>query len=429
MRRAGAVAGIAFALVLVAGGEGGGSVGPAGLTPRQVQQVLQHSPLPPVPEAANAFADDDDAARLGQFLFFDTRMSRNGEVACATCHDPARGFTDGRPVSEGIATGRRNTPALWNTAYSRWYFWDGRADSLWSQALVPIEAAAEMGSSRLEVLHLVHRDTALRAAYERVFGALPDLDDLERFPAAGRPVPGSPDHPHEVAWRSMSPADREAVTRAYVNLGKAIAAYQRRLVSGRSPFDRFVEGVRTGDAGLQAALSPAARRGLEVFLGPGQCRLCHHGPLFTDGEFHNIRVPPRGGGAPRDPGRFEGLRVLRASPFNAAGEYSDAPQGAAAQRLAYLADSPQTWGAFKTPSLRNVALTAPYMHQGQFETLDDVLEYYSTLEGAIILDHHDEMILAPRNFTAQQKADLIAFLESLTDTGVDPALLKPPESP
>ena len=395
----------------------------------ELRRILGHSPLAEPPAGTNAVAEDPRAARLGQFLFFDTGLSANGEVACSTCHDPVQSFTDGKPVFEGIGKGTRHTPALWNVAHNRWYFLDGRADSLWAQALQPIEIPIEMGSTRLRLAHQVYDDPALRHAYEVIFGDMPDLDDLRRFPAEGRPVPDDRGHPHHIAWTSMSETDRDAVNRVFVNVGKAMEAYERKLVSRRSPFDEFVEGLRENDPARQAALSPSAKRGLKLFIGPGQCRLCHVGPNFTDGEFHNIRVPPRGGGLPRDAGRFDGLRKLQSSPFNAAGVYSDDREGRAARRLEFVADTSQNWGAFKTPSLRNVALTPPYMHQGQFERLDDVLEYYSTLEGAITLDHHDETILVPRNFTPQDKEDLIAFLEALTDTDIDPALLEPVASP
>jgi cytochrome c peroxidase len=227
----------------------------------------------------------------------------------------------------------------------------------------------------------------------------------------------------------MTAEDQRAANAVFVNVGKAIAAYEHRLLSNHSPFDEFVEGLRGGDSDRIAALSPEAQRGLKLFIGTGECRLCHSGPNFTDGEFHDIRVPPREGGQPRDAGRFGGLRNLLEDPFNAAGEYSDDREGSAARRLRFTVNGPENWGRFKTPSLRNVALTAPYMHQGQFESLEEVVEYYSTLEGAVVADHHDEAILVPRDFTEQEKRDLVAFLRSLTDDDLDPSLLEAPASP
>lgn len=401
---------------------------PVTLTESEQRRVLRHSPLPP-PPATSAVDGDPRAVRLGHWLFFDTRLSGDGAVACATCHSPDRGFSDGLRISEGLGRGTRNTLSIWNVAYNRWFFWDGRADSLWSQALQPIEQPNELGSNRLALAHLVASDPRLDRAYTELFGPLPDLGDAERFPAEGRPIPDQPDHPHAVAWRSMRQADRDAVDRVYVNVARAIAAYERQLVSRDAPFDRYVRGLRDGDDADRAAISPAAIRGLKLFVGVGECRLCHSGPPFTDGEFHDVRVPPLDGGIPTDPGRFDGIRALRSSPFNAAGVYSDDPDGPAADRLAFVADGAANWGRFKTPTLRNVALTAPYMHQGQFDSLREVLTYYATLQGAVPSDHHDETILVPRNFTESQIDDLIAFLESLTDEGVEPALLAPPPSP
>lgn len=391
-------------------------------------RILRHSPLGPPPPSTNEHADDDRAAHLGRFLFFEPRLSANGAISCATCHDPQQSFTDGATLPEGLQVGVRNTPALWNVAWNRWYFWDGRADSGWAQALGPLENPLEMGSNRLALAHLVAGDADLRAAYESIFGALPDLDDRARFPAAGRPAPANPDDLHR-AWIAMDDADRAAVDRVYTNLGKALDAYERRLVSRRAPFDVFVEGLRENDAAKRRALSPAAQRGLRLFIGKGECRVCHAGPNFTDAEFHDVRVPPLDGGQPTDPGRYRGIGLLRASPFNAAGAFAAPADGRAAGRLEFLADAPHLWGAFKTPSLRNVALTAPYMHQGQFDSLARVIDYYSTLRGALPPDHHDETILVPRHFSGRQRLDLLEFLKSLTDTDIDPALLKAPESP
>jgi cytochrome c peroxidase len=406
---------------------GGAAREDVALTEAELRSVLRMSPLPQPPEEAGIPADDPRAVRLGQFLFFDARLSADGTIACATCHDPARGFTDGKPVAEGLGAGTRNTPSVWNAAYNRWFFWDGRADSLWAQALHPIEGPAEMGSSRVAVARLIHGDVALRRAYESIFGAMPALDDESRFPRAGRPVPEDPAHALHVAWTATRKEDRAAVDRVFANAGRAIAAYERQIVSRRAPFDVFVEGLREGDAAKRAAISASAQRGLQVFIGAGECRLCHSGPAFTDGEFHDVRVPPRGGGTPVDAGRYAGIPLLLADAFNARSPLVE--DAAAAERIEFLANGPHNWGAFKTPSLRNVALTAPYMHQGQFATLEEVIEYYSTLRGAITLDHHDETILVPRNFTPRQAADLRAFLESLTDAAIDPALLAPPPSP
>lgn len=393
----------------------------------EVRRILQHSPLPPPPaDSTNRFADDPAAARLGQFLFFEARLSANGELSCASCHVPSKHFTDGKQLSHGLRTGNRHTPALWNVAYNRWYFLDGRADTLWSQALQPMENDDELGGNRMRIARLIAGDAELRSAYERIFGPLPDMSDAHRFPPDARPLPTDVHHSHHLAWLNMAEADRDAVTRVFVNVAKAIAAYERKLVSRHSAFDEFAEGLRTGDQRKQQAISESAKRGLKLFVGDANCRLCHSGPNFSDGEFHNIGVPTLDGGPPRDPGRLEGLSMLLSSPFRATEAYSDDRTGPIAERLSFMRSDPEFWGQFKTPSLRNVAVTPPYMHQGQFATLHDVLMYYATLEGSTAL-HHQEPFLAALEL--HQIDDVMAFLETLTDTSLDPALLVKPKTP
>lgn len=395
-------------------------------------RILQHSPLPPPPpDPTNAVADDPRAAHLGQFLFFDTRLSSNGKVSCATCHDPARGFADDKTLPEGVGTGTRNTQTVWNAAYGRWYFWDGRADTLWSQALGPIEGEHELNFSRMEVAHLLQADAALRAAYERLFGAMPDLSDSARFPPRARPMPDKPEDPAHRAWIAMQPDDRAAVNRVLAGALKAIAAYERTLISRASPFDQFAAALRAGDAGLAGRYPLDAQRGLRIFLGKGNCRLCHSGPQFSDGEFHDIRIPPLAGGPAIDSARYDGVKRLLAGEFNARGPHSDQRDGPAAEKLEFLNSRPEFWGLFKTPTLRNVARTPPYMHQGQFATLGKVLHYYSTLENALPPNHHGarETVLVPLGLSPGEMLDVIAFLESLTDESVDPTLLGKPRTP
>ncbi|MFO0839552.1 MAG: cytochrome c peroxidase [Phycisphaerae bacterium] len=402
------------------------------LTPQERARILTHSPLPaPPPDPTNAVADNTDAATLGQMLFFDARLSSNGAVSCSTCHDPAKAFADGKSLAEGLARVQRHSPALWNAAYNRWLFWDGRADTLWSQATKPIEHPDEMGGSRLQTARLIAKDAALRAAYERVFAPLPDLSDTALFPVAARPVTDKPSDPQNAAWQRMAAADQEIANRLFTNACKAIEAYERRIVSRRAPFDVFVEGLRDDDTEKLAALSPAAQRGARIFVGKGNCRLCHIGPNFTDGEFHNVRVPPLEGGLPTDPGRFRGIEQLLADPFNAIGIFSDERSGVAAEKLRHLSRKPADAELFKTPSLRNVALTPPYMHQGQFDSLERVIRHYSTFDGALPPGHHQqEPFLKPINLSADESTDLLEFLRSLSDTAIDPALLKrPAETP
>src|SRR5690349_11553477 len=215
----------------------GGSVRhrPARWTPAELALLrsLSIRTLGPVPaDPSNRYADDPRAAALGQRLFFDPRLSATGRVACATCHEPARGFQDGRPLAEGVGRAARRTMPLAGTAYGPWQFWDGRADSQWAQALGPLESAAEHGGDRTQYAHLLA--ARYRARYEAVFGALPALAGL---PAQAGPVA---DPARAAAWNGMPAAARAGVTRVYANLGKAIAAYERRLAFTPSRFDRYV---------------------------------------------------------------------------------------------------------------------------------------------------------------------------------------------
>ncbi|GJM23177.1 MAG: methylamine utilization protein [Planctomycetota bacterium] len=396
------------------------------LTPEQIELAREFSPLPEPPaDPTNAVYEDLDAALLGQALFFDTRFSSNGEVSCATCHEPALGFGDGRKLAKGVAHHPRHSMTLWNVAYNRWFFWDGRKDSLWSQALGPLEDAREHGSSRLEIVHALADAPELVRAYTEVFGAFPNVSDSSRFPAAGRPVAEQPRHPHQVAWDTMSADDQRTVNRVFTNFGKLLAAYQRQLVSRRAPFDVFVEGLADNDPEKLAALSPSAQRGFTLFAGKAACHICHDGPTFSDLEFHSNRVAT---GEGVDPGRALGVLQLKVDPFNGASEFAD-DGGARATRKLQI--TPRGWhipGEFKTPSLRNVAVTAPYMHEGQIATLAEVVHFYSTLEGAAPPDPKGEKLITAVQLTDAEQADLIAFLESLTDESL-PAELRAAPAP
>jgi cytochrome c peroxidase len=369
------------------------------------------SPMPAAPtDPTNAVAEDDDAADLGQRLYFDAALSLDGSVSCATCHDPEKGFADGKELAEGIETAGKNASTVLNTAWNRWFFWDGRADTAWMQALGPLEDPVEHGTNRVAVVRAVYADGQLATAYEAIFGALPPMDD-PRFPADARPILDQVDDPQNVAWDAMAPEDQEAVNIAFSNVGKAIAAYERHIVRIESPFDRFV-------AGDSAALSDAAQRGLATFTGAGNCTLCHSGPELTDREFHNLALGPRDWlGDDPDYGRYAGISKLRDSPFNGGGVYSDDPE-AGASKVDHIALTDEQIGQHKTPSLRNVALTAPYMHGGHFADLDEVLHFYNTLdeEGG---EGHREEILKPLELSDEEIADLRAFLESLTGDAPD----------
>lgn len=382
------------------------------------RRVNVRSPVPDVPvDETNRFSLDLDAAAVGRALFFDARLSIDGETSCASCHDPAHGFADPRPLSEAIGTTTRHAPTVLNVAHQRWFFWDGRADSLWAQALGPFENPIEMGNDRVHVLRTIFEDASLRASFESVAGALPPLDDTTRFPLHARPDTSAPDAPHAIAWSAMVEADRALVDRAFSDVGKLIAAYEETLVAPRAPFDIFVDGVRTGDEEKIRALDASAQRGLALFVGRAGCTLCHTGPLFSDFEFHNLAIPD----APYDIGRTLGVLRVLSDPMNAMGAFSDDDTGPRATRLSFLASTPEQDGQLKTPTLRNVALTAPYMHDGSLATLEDVVRFYSELPGAAVVGHREDSLI-PLALEDAEVADLVAFLRSLTDAAAIEAL-------
>ena len=374
--------------------------------------------LPELPaDPTNRVGDDAAAARLGHRLFFDTRLSANGGVSCATCHQPDRPFTDGLALGQGLATGRRNTMGLIGTAYSPWYFWDGRKDSQWSQALGPLENHLEHGGNRLQLVRTMSEDAAYASAYQRIFGPLPDIGDTTRFPASASPLG---DETAVAAWTAMHSADQHAVNQVFANMGKALAAYQRLLQPGPAPFDVFAEKLLAGQE-ADGDLSGAAQAGLKLFIGKASCINCHNGPLLTNNEFHNTGVLPAPGQLP-GMGRSEGIRLAHEDPFNCLGAFSDDPNACAELRYAKVND--EVLAARRTPSLRNVAETAPYMHAGQLATLEAVLNHYNAAVPALV--GHNEA--KPLNLRPAELRMLEAFLQALTGPiATDPKWLAPPE--
>ena len=373
----------------------------------------------PPPSPGNRVAENPVAVNFGQALFFDTGLSANGKVACATCHQPERWFTDGLPLAKGVGQAGRNAPTLLGTQWLPYLFHDGRKDSLWAQALGPLEADVEHGYDRLALAHRVAKH--YRQPYETLFGPLPPLDDLARFPPHGRPVPFASNHPHHVAWMAMADADRQAVNVVLANCGKAIEAYERKLLPRDAPFDRYVKKLLADDPGAAQEISVPAQRGLRDFIGRAQCVNCHNGPLLTDRGFHNLGLPRTPGQTGVDVGRALGAQSVKADDFRCGSVYSDTQN---CQELRFLNPRFEDFmGAFRTPTLRNVARTAPYMHTGQFATLNDVLAFYRTLPGAAQVGHRELVLtLLDPDVSAD---DLVAFLETLTGALPDAQWLKP----
>jgi cytochrome c peroxidase len=378
---------------------------------------LRHLP-PALPDPSSAVDASRAAADLGQRLFNDPRFSRNQAVSCATCHDPQKQFQDGLPTGRGVGIGARRSMPLMGSAHSPWLFWDGRKDSLWSQALGPLEDAVEHGGNRAQYAHLMQAH--YRADYEAIFQAMPDLSAA---PLNASPLGTSAE---KAAWAAMDSQAQAQVSRVFANMGKAIAAYEKTLTHSESRFDRYVEGAIRSDPKAAQLLSTQEASGLRVFIGKGQCVSCHNGPLFSDQSFHNTGVPPRDPASP-DRGRAAAIAKVRADEFNCLGPFSDAKPTQCQELRFLVGDDGALQGAFKTPSLRGVSSRPPYMHAGQFTSIEAVIAHYVKAPAAVVghteLSHglagHSER--QPIRLSEQEVKDLAAFLETLSAPSGVPA--------
>lgn len=389
------------ALAIVTGG-----CKPSGFSEAEKKTIasLSLAALPPIPaDPTNKAVGNTTAMALGATLFFDLRLSRDGTVACSTCHQIGSQFQDSLPRAQGLATTNRRTMPLAGVAWSPWMFWDGRRDSLWAQALTPLEDAREHGGNRAGYAHFIADN--FRDRYERIFGPMPDLSHVS---AAASPL-GNP--AEKAAWAAMPEADRDAVNRVFADMGKMIAAFERSLVPKETRFDRFAAALAAGKKpNPDAKLTDDEIAGLELFIGKGQCVRCHNGPRFTDDHFHNTGVPAVTG-LPEDLGRETAVAQVAADPFNCLGKYSDAGPQACGELRFMVTDPAVLRRAYKTPSLRGVATRPPYMHAGQFETLEAVLDHYS--KGAPSPSGHNEV--EPLKLGNDNRKALIAFLKTLTE--------------
>jgi len=333
------------------------------------------------PDRSNAVADNPIAAEFGRQLFFDPRLSANGGISCATCHQLERRFTDGLQKAQAIGTTDRHTPSIVGTAYSPWQFWDGRRDSQWAQALAPLEDPNEHGTDRATVVALIADDVDYRSTYESLFGALPDASNRD-------PV---------------------LLNTAFANIGKSIAAFERTLMPTNSRFDDYVEAVVDADADRQSELlSDDEIRGLRLFIGEANCTQCHNGSLFTNHEFHNTGVISFPGDVP-DIARLVGVAEVLMSEFSCRSVYSDDPDHQC-DELDFTRTGTDLIGAQKTPSLRNIENTAPYMHKGQLATIADVLAHYNEAPDAMI--GHNEA--KPLGLSDRELGQIEVFLATLS---------------
>jgi cytochrome c peroxidase len=448
----------------------------------------------PPPDPVNKHVGDPEAEALGQMFFFDSRFSgvatgidvlqrpttasrapigeRTG-IMCATCHDPSRGGVDKSSVPGHVSIGAGiydvNAESVINAAYYDLKYWNGRYDSLVWQAMAVTESPVSMNSDRVRVAWMIA--DYYRDRYEAIFEhPLPDFprtfeeqaalleEDgqcrLEagvcpaecggadgcwpRFPLSGRPG--------LQPFERMAQGDKDAVTRTFVNYAKAIAAYEYRLISRSSPFDRFV-----AEGGGSELISPAAQRGAKLFAGKASCIDCHRTPLFSDSKFHNVGVPQAGPGVPTEAdcpagntcdcaagtlclpwGAYFGIGVLKRTTLRADNAtFSDDPQ--LPERLSKWYERELTddlKGAWRTPSLRDVALTAPYMHDGYYRSLDEVVRHY--VQGGTRLGSASDQVdprIRPLDLDEGEIQDLIEFLKTLTGEPLPMELVTAPALP
>lgn len=408
-------------------------------------------PLPPA-DVTNNYSDDPAAAALGQALFFTTIFSgrlldgdnngvggslgekgETGKVSCASCHLPEDAFTDTRSPSQQISLGsgwtRRRSPSLLDVGQAKLIMWDGRRDALFNQVFGPIESLVEMNSSRLFVAQQIFAE--FKDEYEAVFGPMPPMDDTERFPPVSAESTGCTPagqtpldycdgdihgYPGDGAqYDSMSPSDQDAVTRVVANMGKAVAAYERKLACGSSRFDVWMHGD-------DEAMSRSEQRGAQVFVGPGNCDSCHSGPYMSDQAFHNVGLAPGIVASAfidsDDPGALIGLQAALEDPLNSHGIYSDGDDGRLPASVAAELE-----GSFRTPTLRCVAQRPSFFHTGQALGLPPVVEFFN--KGGDIGGFLGSSELVPLGLSQRERADLVAFLRALNGPGPSPELLDP----
>lgn len=405
-------------------------------TAAQWEIIESFAPLGKPPEnTTNRYADNELVAEFGHWLFFDYRyagpltvegLGNIGEldkVACISCHDPEHYFNDPRPdnkLSVGAAITGRNAPSLVNVSFYEWGNWAGSHDSMWKQGANGVESRDNFNGNRLDYVHVIYEH--YRDMYDALFPIPldPALDpahpDAARFPANGKPkASGAPDG----AWEMMTEEDRFIVNTIMANCGKSYDAYERKLLSGNSPFDQYV-------AGNYDAISESAKRGLGLFIGKAACHSCHKGSTFSDQDFHNTGVMQTRPEDMLDQGRFTDLPRATINTFTGAGEFSDDREAGEA-KLAGLVPTEEMRGLFRTKSLRHLTETAPYMHDGEMATLEDVVRFYNQGGGTTGFPGVKDPLMVPLNLSTDEISDLVAFLETLTGDPVPDKWRLPPQ--
>ena len=373
---------------------------------QEINAITSHGPWPVTvpPGAANELSGLRWAEKLGESLFSDITLSANQSVSCASCHQPENGFTDKLPVGIGLEKGVRNTQGLLDVGLQRWFGWDGGADSLWAATLRPMFNAHEMGNDISSLAKTLRSNELLLTALQSNFighsGNNISNNDTQSSNSS------TSDNKRLVGLN-----DEELVVIA----AKSIAAFMRTLRSGRTEFDRYRDALANGDVSAQLRYSESAKRGLKIFIGKANCRVCHFGSNFSNGEFHDTGRPFFTGVGVVDSGRYDGIKRVKQDRFNLLGQYGETSSHTDKLKTKDVKLSQLNWGQWRTPSLRNLILTGPYMHDGSLETLRDVVDAYADIDPDR-LHAEGESILKPLDLNNDQRNDLVNFLRTLSLT-------------
>lgn len=356
------------------------------------------------PDLSNRFGGNAEAIQLGEALFFDTRLSADGTVACASCH-----VTDGNLIpNESIPAQDdrkfRTVMPIAGASVQDFFFWDGRADSLWAQALGPLENPTEHGLTRTEVVQIALQN------YRSEFIDLNIIEADFEFESVGAASPiGS--RTQRKNWRNLSNETQEQVNRVFSDIGKLIAAFETTVLPPTTEFDEVALLAQTDPSALYR-ISASALNGLDLFSGRARCSTCHAGPLFTDSDFHNTGMPQRDG-FPIDMGRQAVIRQIERQEFGCLGEYSDASEDDCPHVTYMNLSMERAMGAFRTPSLRQVSERTTFGHAGQFNSLRDIVRHYNEAPASVhsnLTGQGNTSELIPLGLTEDEISDIVAFL-------------------
>jgi len=371
-------------------------------TKQEIAVIDAHGPWPGSipPDPGNELSEFAWAQELGEYLFFSETLSANKAISCGTCHQPELGFSENQPVAIGLEQGVRNTQGLLDVGLHRWFGWGGGTDSLWAASIRPLLAVSEMGNDVVTLANTLRADTHLRDAIQK------HLRDSDFKITTAKKTLLNANTDNNALVTGLSDED------VMVFAAKTIAAYMRTLRSKPTAFDRFRNALVNKEVQGQLAYSDSAKRGLKIFIGEANCRTCHFGPNFSNEEFHDTGRSFFTSVGKVDPGRYAGIKRVQKDPFNLLGKHSTS-DSSAQLKTSRVKLGQVNWGQWRTPSLRNLKVTGPYMHDGSLDTLREVVDAYADIDMER-LHSQGESLLKPLDLDDDQRNDLVNFLLSLS---------------